>query len=238
MNDIIGDFGHSISIIVPVYNEAHGIANLLRNLDPFRNLCEIIIVDAGSTDNTVEQITAWSPQSCFRSPSKGRANQMNYGAAVSHGNILWFLHADSVPPPDAPSKILEVISKGYSFGCFQLKFDSTHPLMSYMAFMSNIRIRTRKIAFGDQGIFITRKLFDELGGYAPIPLMEDYKLALDVRRIGHSLRIADGTIITSARKFSSGGYFKTMMMMQSLQHKFRRGDCIEEIAQIYYKKMP
>jgi len=233
VNDAGSDCAHSISVIVPVYNEACCIDQLLHNLNPLKNQCEIVFVDSGSTDNTADQISEWSSRCYFHSPDKGRANQMNYGASVSHGSILWFLHADSIPPPDALSKIQEVISKGYSYGCFRLKFDSMHPLMFYMAFMSNIRVKTRKIAFGDQGIFIKRMLFDQLGGYAPIPLMEDYKLSMDVKRAGYALRIADGTITTSERRFSSGGHFRTMMMMQSLQRKFRKGDNIEEIARCY-----
>ena len=233
----------NISIIIPVYNESEGIGKLFGCLGPFAEKSEIIFADGGSSDGTAQQIETWAQQQkkaaplCYIAPEKGRANQMNYGASMSAGDVLWFLHADSVPPADALSQIQSIINKGYSAGCFRLRFDSRHPLLLYNSFMSNnVRLKIGKIAFGDQGIFITRALFDKLGGYAAIPIMEDYQLSIDVRNAGHSFGLSNSKITTSARRFKEKGPLMTMLWMQSLQHRFRRGDNIYEIAEAYYKR--
>ena len=221
-----------ISVIIPVYNESKGLDALFALLAPFKNRCEIIFVDGGSSDGTARLVEEKGGM-VLHSP-KGRANQMNCGAAAASGEILWFLHADSAPPPDALSQIREVLGRGYSIGCFPLRFSSKHPYMIIHAWMSNnIRVRLLNIAFGDQGIFLRRALFEELGGYAPIPLMEDYKLSLDARKAGHSIGMARGAITTSDRRYQANGRLRTMWRMQVLQRRFRRGDSIEEIAKAY-----
>ncbi|MCL1994338.1 MAG: TIGR04283 family arsenosugar biosynthesis glycosyltransferase [Spirochaetes bacterium] len=223
----------AISVIVPVYNESANIGAFLEHLLPIKNHCEIIIVDGGSGDNTAAQVQ----QKGFfvtRSPEKGRANQMNHGAALAGGDILWFLHADSIPPADPLSKIRSALAKGYDIGCFPIRFDSRHPLMFIFSFLSNnLRARLFNIAFGDQGIFLRKTLFTKLGGYATIPLMEDYKLSLDARAAGCRLALAKGKITTSARRYCKYGMLKTMWLMQGLQRRFCRGDDIEEIARAY-----
>lgn len=223
----------AISVIIPVYNEGANISALLEHLSHTKSQCEIIIVDGGSADNTVLQIQ----QKGFfvvTSPKKGRANQMNYGAALAKGDILWFLHADSIPPAGALSQIRAVMAKGYDIGCFPIRFDSMNPIMFFYSFLSNnLRARLLNIAFGDQGIFIRKTLFEKLGCYAPIPLMEDYKLSLDARSAGFRIGLAKGKIITSARRYAKQGMFKTMWRMQVLQRRFRRGDNIKEIAKTY-----
>ena len=225
--------GLNISIIIPVYNESENIGAFLEYLPALRDQCEIIFVDGGSSDDTVRQIEG-SGGTVLISPDKGRANQMNYGASHANGDILWFLHADSAPPKNALSLIRDVINKGYKAGCFPIRFDSRHPLMFIIAFLSNfLRVRIRNIAFGDQGIFILRSLFQELGGYAVIPLMEDYQLSLDVKKANLKFGMAKGKIVTSGRRYKMYGIVKTTRRMQILQRKFRRGDDIEEIARMY-----
>jgi len=235
-----------ISIIIPLYNESKDIGVLLENLMPYKGKCEIIFVDGGSTDDTVSQVEDWITQrivsspsfKCLHSPKKGRAYQMNYGASHATGDILWFLHADSIPPADALNQIRDVISKGYCAACFRIKFDSIHPLMLYNSFMSNLRTKVRKIAFGDQGIFIKKSLFEKLGGYASIPLMEDYRLSLDIRDAGLSLFLAKGTIRTSERRYLVHGRLKTMVWMLKLQRKYRQGFDINELAAEYAQGPP
>ena len=221
-----------ISIIVPVENESEAIGALLELLKPMKERCEIIFVDGGSNDDTVSQIESMGYKA-VQAPVKGRANQMNHGASISGGDVLWFLHADSSPPEDALIQIGNVINKGCKAGCFRIKFDSKHPLMLYNSIASNMRVRIRKIAFGDQGIFIRRQLFEELGGYAPIPLMEDYQLSEDIKKAGLAFRLAKGKIKTSARRYRKYGMLKTMLMMQALQRRYRRGHDPEEIAKAY-----
>jgi len=224
-----------ISVIIPVYNESKALDALFTALTPFKDQCEIIFADGGSNDGTAELI-ARNGGMVVQSPQKGRANQMNHGAEAATGEILWFLHADSLPPADALSQIKEVLGKGYRIGCFRLRFNSKHPFMLIHALLSNQRVRVLNIAFGDQGIFLQKSLFEELGGYAPIPLMEDYKLSMDARKAGYSIGMATGKIITSARRYQLNGRLRTMWRMQMLQRRFRRGHDIEEIARAYDRK--
>jgi len=223
----------AISVIIPVYNESAGIDALLGHLAPLKPSCEIIFVDGGSSDNTVRQIEE-KDFVVVRSPQKGRANQMNYGSSLAKGDILWFLHADSVPPADALYQIQAVLAKGYDIGCFSIQFDSRHPFMFINSFYSNnVRARLLSIAFGDQGIFLRRSLFDKLGGYAVIPLMEDYKLSLAAKEAGYRIGLAKGKITTSERRYLKYGRLRTMWRMKVLQRRFLRGDDIEEIARAY-----
>lgn len=220
-----------ISIIIPIYNEASSISSLMDGLEQFKEDCEIIFIDGGSSDGSPQII-----QERYRvvsSPKKGRANQMNYGASLSKGDILFFLHADSILPKDVLIQIHNIISEGYKVGCFKLKFKSVHPLMKICGFMSNLRVLLRNIAFGDQGIFIRRDYFYELGGFKEIPLMEDYQLSMTIKAKGEKIALAKSKIETSERRFTKNGRLKTMARMQRLQHMYRKGMDIEVIANLY-----
>lgn len=220
-----------ISIIIPVYNEASTIDQLIDSLEQFKADCEIIFVDGGSTDGTDKIIE--QKHRLVYSPKKGRASQMNYGASLSKGDILFFLHADSFLPSDALEQIHKIIHKGHKVGCFKIKFDSRSILMKICGFMSNLRVRLRNIAFGDQGIFIDRNYFYELGGFAEIPLMEDYQLSMDIKADGEKIGLAETKIVTSERRFVKNGRLRTMARMQRLQHMYRKGVDAEIIAKLY-----
>ena len=220
-----------ISIIVPVYNEAPAINKLIDNLEQFKDYCEIIFVDGGSDDGTDRIIE--KKYKLFYSPKKGRSYQMNYGASLSKGNILLFLHADSLLPDDAPGQIHRIIHRGYKVGCFKIKFDSKNILMKICGFMSNLRIKLRNIAFGDQGIFIIKSYFYKLGGFAEIPLMEDYQLSMDIKADREKIALAKAKIETSERRFVKNGRLKTMIEMQRLQYMYRKGKDIDVITNLY-----
>lgn len=231
MNIELDKSNRKISIIVPVYNEASTINKLMDNLEQFRDCCEIIFVDGGSSDGTDRIIEKkYRP---FYSPQKGRSCQMNYGASLSKGDILLFLHADSFLPDDALSQIHSIIHKGYKVGCFKIKFNSRNILMKVCGFMSNLRVRLRNIAFGDQGIFIDRNYFYELGGFAETPLMEDYQLSMDIKANGEKIALTGTKIETSERRFVQKGRLRTMMRMQRLQYMYRKGKDIDMIANLY-----
>lgn len=220
-----------ISIIIPVYNEALIIHKIMDNLEQFKSCCEIIFIDGGSSDGT-NRIIAEKYRLEF-SPKKGRAHQMNYGASLSKGDILLFLHADSFLPSDALAQIHNIICQGYKAGCFKIRFNSRSTLMKICGFMSNLRVRLRNIAFGDQGIFISRDYFYKLGGFVEIPLMEDYQLSMDIKADGEKIGLANAKIETSERRFVENGRLKTMARMQRLQYMYRRGKDIEVIASLY-----
>ncbi|HSH36549.1 TIGR04283 family arsenosugar biosynthesis glycosyltransferase [Schnuerera sp.] len=220
-----------ISIVIPVYNEASTINKLIDSLEQFEDCCEIIFVDGGSSDGTNSIIE--EKYALVYSPKKGRAFQMNYGASLSKGDILLFLHADSFLPSDAINQIHKMVSQGHKVGCFKIKFDSSSILMKICGFMSNLRVRLRNIAFGDQGIFIRRSYFYELGEFAEIPIMEDYQLSIDIKADGEKIALAETKIQTSERRFVKNGRLKTMARMQKLQHMYRKGEDIEVIANLY-----
>jgi len=204
---------------------------LFARLLPLKSRCKIIFVDGGSSDGTPTLIEERG--GIVIHSRKGRANQMNCGAKAANGEVLWFLHADSIPPANAVLLIMDVLNSGHEIGCFRLRFAGKHPLMFANALLSNLRVCLRGIAFGDQGIFLKKTLFEKLGGYAEIPLMEDYRLSLDARNAGYSIGMAKGSIVTSARRYVENGILKTALRMQVLQHRFRRGDDTEEIAKDY-----
>lgn len=222
---------NSISIIIPLYNEIDIIDKLIENLKQFKDSCEIIFVDGGSSDGTDELIK--KTHRLVYSPKKGRANQMNYGASKSKGQILLFLHADSILSSDAIDHIDQTISSGNKVGCFKIKFNSRNIFMKICGRMSNLRVSIRNIAFGDQGIFISRDYFYELGGFPAIPLMEDYKLSMNIKADGQKIALAKTKIITSERRFVETGRLKAMAKMQKLQYMYRRGKDIEVIANLY-----
>ncbi len=231
MNIKLDKSDKKISIIIPVYNEASIINKSMDNLEQFRDYCEIIFVDGGSDDGTDRIIE--KKYKLFYSPKKGRSYQMNYGASLSRGNILLFLHADSILPDDAPGQIHRIIRRGYKAGCFRIKFDSKSILMKICGFMSNLRVRLRNIAFGDQGIFIIKSYFYELGGFAEIPLMEDYRLSMNIKADKEKIALTETKIETSERRFVKKGRFRTMIEMQKLQYMYRRGKDIDIIANLY-----
>ncbi|HLR20717.1 MAG TPA: TIGR04283 family arsenosugar biosynthesis glycosyltransferase [Tissierellaceae bacterium] len=222
---------NKVSMIIPIYNEATVINKLLINLDQFKDYCEIIFVDGGSSDGTDRIIK--KKYDLVYSPKKGRANQMNYGAKLSKGNILLFIHGDSILPRDALTEVHRIIDKGYKVGAFKLKFDSNNVLMKICGFMSNLRILLRNIAFGDQGIFIRKDYFEKIGGFLDIPIMEDYQLSMDIKTDGEKIALTKTKITTSERRFLDNGRLRTMARMQKLQYMYRKGEDIEKIANLY-----
>lgn len=219
-----------VSIIIPIYNEEKNIIKFQRSLSKLRGNFEVIFCDGGSSDKTIDLI-----DSCFtviNSP-KGRANQMNYGSKVAKGDILFFLHCDSIIEDDVIIKIQEEINEGCKVGCLKLKFDNEIIWMKICGYMSNLRVKLRKIAFGDQGIFIKKELFEEIGGMPDLPIMEDLELSLRLKRNKYYFKQIDSYIITSSRRFLDKGIFKTMAQMQKLQLQYLCGRDINKINKEY-----
>lgn len=219
-----------ISIIIPIYNEEATIKNTQAQLKTLSRDIEVIFVDGGSTDNTTNMII--DPFKLVKS-EKGRANQMNKGALESSGEVLFFMHCDSVLPRNADKEIEEVM-KNYQAGYFGIKFDTNNLLMKCCQWMSNLRAKNG-IVFGDQGIFLKRELFFELGMFPKLPIMEDYQFSLNARAKEISFGRTKSRIITSDRRFSGSNFhrLKIMYKMNALRAKYRNGIDIELISKEY-----
>jgi rSAM/selenodomain-associated transferase 2 len=220
-----------ISVIIPVYNEEKTVCRLQESLQPIKNRCEILFVDGGSLDKTLSLI---SQEFNVLYSLKGRANQMNYGACRSTGEVLFFLHCDSEIPPTALEEI-EFVLETYQAGCFGIAFHSSNVWMKCCQHISNHRIKDRKVMFGDQGIFVERKLFFEAGMFPNLPIMEDYRFSLKLKEMKVRLGMTKSRIFTSDRRFSGSNVrnLKLMWKMNRLRAMYRRGVPIEEIHEMY-----
>lgn len=221
----------TISVIIPIYNEEKTITALQKQLKPWQEQCEILLVDGGSTDQTLKLI---DPSfQVIRSP-KGRACQMNRGAAESQGDILLFLHCDSNLPPDFITEIRRVMCR-HRAGCFGIRFSTEDILMRVCGMMSNYRAKVGGIPFGDQGIFLERELFFEMGGFPEIPIMEDYQFSMTMKKQGIRFGMTAKRIVTSDRRFPKGVFPKLCLMwkMNRLRKQYRDGVSIDKIAAEY-----
>ncbi len=219
----------TISMILPVYNESKTIDAMLAQLDSLAGAWEILFADGGSQDNTAEKIG--SRYQVLRSP-KGRANQMNHGAANASAEVLWFVHCDSRLPSDAHDQISKAVGQGKEWGCFRIGFDYHGPFMGCNTFFSNRRARNG-IAFGDQGIWVKKDVFLAIGGFPDLPIMEDYEFSLRMKKADIPICQLPGRIITSGRRYEKNFPLITMWQMFYLRCLYRRGTDIQEIARRY-----
>jgi rSAM/selenodomain-associated transferase 2 len=227
-----------LSIIVPALNEAANIAATLSPLQPMRTRgVEVVLVDGGSSDDTCGIATSMVDR--VLSSERGRAKQMNAGAAVASGDALLFLHADSLLPADGDEWIRKALAgppwPPWQWGRFDVAISGTHFMLPVIAWFMNHRSRMTGIATGDQGIFVTRALFNEVGGFPDQPLMEDIALSARLRRVGPAacLRTA---ITTSGRRWEKHGVWRTILLMWRLRFSYYRGASPESIHRAYYKE--
>ena len=221
-----------ISVILPALNEAAGIVETLQAMQEMRvRGLEIIVVDGGSIDNTVALCTPLADRVIIA--ATGRARQMQAGTAMAHGSILWFLHADSRPPLDADRAITTALDFGsHHWGRFDVCFHQASLLLSTVATLMNLRSRLTGIATGDQGIFVTRELFERVNGYPQIPLMEDIALSCRLKQHTRPACLED-RLVTSARRWQSQGTLRTILLMWSLRLAYFLGVSPARLAQFY-----
>jgi rSAM/selenodomain-associated transferase 2 len=221
-----------LSIVVPCLDEEEGIAATLAALAPFRARgAEVIVVDGGSVDNTVAR--ARSGADLVLAARRGRASQMNVGAKHARGDVLLFLHADTRLPPGADTLIQSgLASTGKTWGRFDVTIEGRHPLLPVVAEAMNVRSRWTGIATGDQAIFLQRALFERIGGYPAIALMEDIALTSLLSKEGPPLCIHEKAV-TSGRRWEKHGLVRTVLLMWRLRLAYRLGADPDRLALRY-----
>lgn len=208
-----------ISIIIPVLNEATTIEATLSILQDTPDI-EIIVVDGGSRDQTINIANFLSKQLApslsikIISTTAGRAHQMNAGAAVARGDILLFLHGDTYLPPKFNLLLLQAFQDAVTIaGAFELQINAQLPGLRLVEKMVNMRSRFFSLPYGDQAIFMKKSIFEEIGGFPNLPIMEDFELMLALRKLGKVVIIA-APVITSGRRWQKLGVVKTTLLNQ------------------------
>ena len=220
-----------LSIIVPVLDEAPQIAERLKRLQALRTQgVELIVVDGGSVDDTAQLAGALADR--VLAAPRGRAAQMNAGAAASQGPMLLFLHADTTLPETAVQAVLAAISGGASWGRFDVRIDGRHPLLRIVERMMNWRSRLTGIATGDQAIFVRREIFASAGAYPDLPLMEDIALCSALKRVAQPACLREA-VITSGRRWEKNGVLRTILLMWRLRAAFFFGADPQHLARHY-----
>jgi rSAM/selenodomain-associated transferase 2 len=227
----MSDLSLVLSIIVPTLNEADGINAAMSALRPLRERgAEVIVVDGTSDDRTADLARPYCDRLLLA--PRGRAAQMNAGAAAAQGQILLFLHADTRLPGDADQLIRDGLSCNRIWGRFDVRIAATHPLLRVVAVLMNIRSRLTGIATGDQAIFVDRDAFAAVGGFPDIPLMEDIVLSQRLKRLGWPLCLST-PVVTSGRRWEAHGVVRTIVLMWRLRLAFFLGTKPTQLARRY-----
>jgi rSAM/selenodomain-associated transferase 2 len=255
------NMAHQISIIIPVLNEAETIGDLLKYLienSNSDNISEIIVVDGGSSDGTLEIVKSvrsaedkCNPETTLRKAqyndtgrrlqsnillieaSKGRAKQMNVGAMNAKGDILYFLHADSFPPNTFDALIIDEVQKGNKAGCFRMQFDSSHWWLKLASWLTQFSWRACR--GGDQSQFITRAVFDAISGYDENYIIYEDNILINKLYGRKQFVVINKKIKTSARLYKKYGVWKLQYHFWTIYVKKWFGASAEELF-AYYKK--
>ncbi|MEO6914618.1 MAG: TIGR04283 family arsenosugar biosynthesis glycosyltransferase [Chitinophagaceae bacterium] len=221
-----------ISVIIPTYNEADQIAKtidlVLQAADEYP--IEIIVVDGGSTDETIS-IAKAAGSLTITSQSKGRGSQMNQGAMFATGEILYFLHADSQPPVHFTRYIMDALEKGASSGCFRLAFDHDHWFLKANAWFT--RFNVNAVRFGDQSLFVKKNVFLQSGRFREdLVVMEDQEIIHRIRGSGKFV-VMNAVVTTSARKYHENGIYRMQWIFFRIWLLFYLGYTQDHIVKVY-----
>jgi rSAM/selenodomain-associated transferase 2 len=200
-----------VAVIIPTLNEERVLGRTLAAVAGSSN-CELIVVDGGSSDDTVA-IARAAGAKIVESP-RGRGRQMNAGAAAASAATLLFLHADTLLPADFPQLIHAALSKpGVAAGAFSLAIDSEAKSLATVAFFANLRSRFLHMPYGDQALFTTRRMFAAVGGYPEMAIMEDFVLVRQLQKRGRIVILPEKAV-TSARRWRNIGPLRTTLINQ------------------------
>jgi rSAM/selenodomain-associated transferase 2 len=221
-----------ISIIIPVLNEAANIERLVNRLwqGGKDDIAELLVIDGCSNDDTVQRAEA-AGATVLVAPCRGRALQMNYGAQFATGDVLYFVHGDTLPPESYMEDVQNVLKEGFPIGCFRFRFESSNPLLRINAYMT--RFNYLWCRGGDQTLFVTRTLFDKLNGYCEdYVIMEEYDFIVRARA-QHPFKIIQKDVLVSARKYEANGYFRVQFANFIAFNMFRFGFPQQRILDTY-----
>ncbi|WP_225314234.1 TIGR04283 family arsenosugar biosynthesis glycosyltransferase [Marinobacter halotolerans] len=221
----------SLSVIIPVWREAGAIESTLSGLQALRALGhEIIVVDGGSDDDTARLAGPLCDRVVVS--ELGRAVQMNAGADVALGDVLLFLHADTRLPASAVSRLSEFAESDAAWGRFDVRLTGRRRLFRVIGWFMSQRSRLTGIATGDQAIFARRSVFEKMGGFAPVPLMEDVELSSRLKQVSRPFCISD-PVITDSRRWQKNGPWRTVFLMWRIRWRYWRGASPESLAKLY-----
>lgn len=224
-----------ISIVVPVLNEAVGIVPALQRLQEFRTAGhELILVDGGSQDQTVELAVDLVDNLIHSRP--GRATQLQAGAAQASGSLLWFVHVDTQIPISAFEDLLRTAQQQSSpryWGRFDVRISGAHWFLPVVAWCMNQRSRLTRVTTGDQGMFVSRLLYQDTGGYRPLALMEDIEYSKRLRQICAPVCL-QGPLTTSGRRWDKKGVWRTILLMWFMRLAYFLGVSPKRLAGWYY----
>lgn len=222
----------SLSLIVPVLNEAEAMPALLAHLSVYASAgCEIILVDGGSQDGS-DAVARTAGFTVITGP-RGRARQMNAGAAASTGRVCLFLHADTQLPPGSIALIKRALASGHhQWGRFDVRIEGRAAMLPVIAWMMNRRSRLTGIATGDQALFMRRTAFDAVGGFPDQPLMEDIEMSRRLKRLS-SPACLRACVTTSGRRWETRGVWRTIILMWRLRLAYWMGTSPDDLVERY-----
>ncbi|GGB51269.1 glycosyl transferase [Oceanisphaera marina] len=220
----------TLSIIIPILNEARALPATLSALQHSTSDAELIVVDGGSIDDSVA--IAGQYGATVLNTAAGRARQMNLGAKQASGDYLLFLHADTRLPANVEPVIRSALAR-HDWGRFDVIISGQHPMLKVIGFMMNWRSRLSGIATGDQALFIRRETFSAVGGFPEQDLMEDIALSQRLKHLGSPACLKQ-KVVTSGRRWEQNGVWRTIWLMWRLRFAYWRGACPSQLARRYH----
>ncbi len=223
----------AVSVIIPTLDEAHSLGATLQALTRLRHggRVEVIVVDGGSADATRE--IAREHDAHLILSARGRGAQMHAGATIARGDALWFLHADTLPPPDAPELILDALRRDANIvgGNFTVNFDGTRLAARFLTWLYP-QLRKFGLCYGDSAIFVRASVYREVGGFKPFPVFEDLDLVRRIRRRGRLVHLR-AQVVTSSRRFEGRSFAFTFARWSFLQMLYWLGVSPHTLGRLY-----